>query len=154
MFRSLVPRLFAPARLLHPHHRLFSAQVAQAAVAPSQPLPSSASASASTSPAQTPSQAHSKSPAAGTLPYRVPRNSRGSVPVYSQIRNHTRYFLLIRDVQGDIDAFVQDLKTSLFPEGSEQAARLKITTDRRQRVVVSGGRWKNEIIAWIVSRGF
>ncbi|KAI9064298.1 hypothetical protein FKP32DRAFT_1570515 [Trametes sanguinea] len=124
MFRSLVPRLFAPAarhHLLHP--RLFSAQVPSAA-APSEPLPPS--------PAQNQAaQSSSSSAAAGSLPYRVPRNTRGSVP-----------------------ALVQDLKNTLFPEGSEEAARLKITTDRQQRVVISGGRWKKEIIAWLVKRGF
>jgi large subunit ribosomal protein L49 len=37
-------------------------------------------------------------------PYYVPRNSRGSLPVYSDIRNNgTRILLLIRNVEGSVE---------------------------------------------------
>ena len=37
-------------------------------------------------------------------PYFVPRNSRGSLPVYSDIRNGgTRYLVLVRNVHGNIN---------------------------------------------------
>jgi large subunit ribosomal protein L49 len=37
------------------------------------------------------------------LPYYVPRNSRGSLPVYTDIRNGgTRRLVLIRNVQGNV----------------------------------------------------
>lgn len=37
-------------------------------------------------------------------PYFIPRNSRGSLPVYSDIRNGgTRYLNLIRNVDGDVN---------------------------------------------------
>lgn len=38
------------------------------------------------------------------LPYCVQRNSRGSIPVYTDIRNAgTRYLVLIRNVQGNVN---------------------------------------------------
>ncbi|CDO70774.1 hypothetical protein BN946_scf184798.g89 [Trametes cinnabarina] len=213
MLRSLVPRLFAPAR--HNQARLFSAQPASspATRAPSEPL------QPSTSTSETLSQGQSENvdPSKPLRPYHVPRNSRGSIPVYSQIRNHTKYFILLRDVQGNVEvrisralrlsscadlhppsraclpicldtppapltpathiltrppatspaalprhlhptrlvqALMHDLQTSLFPQGSEEAARLKISLDRRQRIVLSGGRWKNQVVEWLVQRGF
>jgi large subunit ribosomal protein L49 len=37
-------------------------------------------------------------------PYFVPRNSRGSLPVYSDIRNNgTRILLMIRNVEGSVE---------------------------------------------------
>lgn len=42
--------------------------------------------------------------AAADLPYRVRRNSHGSVPVYTDIRNGgTRYLVQIRNVEGNVD---------------------------------------------------
>jgi len=41
-------------------------------------------------------------PSAPQLPYFVQRNSRGSIPVYTDIRNAgTRYLVLIRNVEGN-----------------------------------------------------
>jgi len=39
-----------------------------------------------------------------SLPYSIQRNSRGSIPVYTDIRNAgTRYLLLIRNVEGNVN---------------------------------------------------
>ncbi|KAI0336401.1 hypothetical protein GY45DRAFT_1238299 [Cubamyces sp. BRFM 1775] len=90
-----------------------------------------------------------------SLPYRVRRNTRGSIPVYTDIRNGgTRYLVLIRNVEGSVDSLVQDLQTSLFPAGSAEAERMKISTNRQRHLVLSGGRWKNDVIRWLVNRGF
>jgi len=36
------------------------------------------------------------------LPYFIPRNTRGNVPVYSDVRNNgTRYLLYLRNVEGN-----------------------------------------------------
>lgn len=38
------------------------------------------------------------------LPYSVPRNSKGSLPVYSDIRNGgSRYLILLKNIKGDIN---------------------------------------------------
>lgn len=40
---------------------------------------------------------------ASATPYSVPRNSRGTLPVYTDIRNGgTRYLVLVRNIRGDI----------------------------------------------------
>lgn len=40
-------------------------------------------------------------------PYFVPRNTRGSLPVYSDIRNGgTRYLVILEDVKGDINVCI------------------------------------------------
>lgn len=36
-------------------------------------------------------------------PYFVPRNTRGSLPVYTDIRNSNKYLTLIRNVEGNVD---------------------------------------------------
>ena len=46
---------------------------------------------------------HSTAPTS-TLPYLVRRNTRGSIPVYTDIRNGgTKYLVLIRNVEGNAD---------------------------------------------------
>lgn len=48
------------------------------------------------------SRSSSFPPSGSTKPYYVPRNSRGNLPVYSDIRNAGgRYLVLIRNVEGD-----------------------------------------------------
>ncbi|KAI0781066.1 mitochondrial large subunit ribosomal protein-domain-containing protein [Trametes elegans] len=139
MLRSLVPRLFAPARSV----RLYSTQPAVSAPA------------AGLSSETVPPPPARGSEGAVALPYRVPRNSNGSVPVYTDIRNGgTRYLVLIRNVQGSVDALAKDLKSSLFPPGSDEAARLKISTTHSRHVTLSGGRWKTHVLRWLASRGF
>ena len=36
-------------------------------------------------------------------PYFVSRNTRGSLPVYTDIRNSNKYLTLIRNVEGNVD---------------------------------------------------
>ncbi|KAI0361959.1 hypothetical protein OH77DRAFT_1369952, partial [Trametes cingulata] len=92
---------------------------------------------------------------AEALPYRVRRNTRGSVPVYSDIRNGgTRYLVLVRNVEGNAQALAQDLKKTLFPPGSPEAQRMRVETTPSRHVVLSGGRWKNAVVEWLVKRGF
>ena len=45
-------------------------------------------------------------------PYFVPRNTRGSLPVYTDIRNSNKYLTLIRNVEGNVDVSAS-LLTSL-----------------------------------------
>ncbi|KAI8998757.1 mitochondrial large subunit ribosomal protein-domain-containing protein [Trametes punicea] len=141
MLRSLVPRLFAPSTR---QARLFSSQLAPAPSEALPPPPHAQSHSAGANPSPAPS-----------LPYRVRRNTRGSIPVYTDIRNSgTRVLVLIRNVEGNIEAFMEDLQKSLFPAGSDEAARLKISTTKRRHVALSGGRWKNDVVRWLTQRGF
>ncbi|TBU32364.1 mitochondrial large subunit ribosomal protein-domain-containing protein [Dichomitus squalens] len=92
---------------------------------------------------------------ANQLPYLVRRNTKGSIPVYTDIRNGgTRYLVLIRNVQGNADALADDLSRSLFPAGTSEAARMRVHTVRQRHVVLSGGRWKNDVVRWLVQKGF
>jgi hypothetical protein len=46
----------------------------------------------------------STAPTAVRHPYFIQRNSRGSVPVYTDVRNAgTRYLVLIRNVEGNVN---------------------------------------------------
>ncbi|KAI0721643.1 mitochondrial large subunit ribosomal protein-domain-containing protein [Cerioporus squamosus] len=97
---------------------------------------------------------HATSPTS-TLPYLVRRNTRGSIPVYTDIRNGgTRYLVLIRNVEGNADALADDLARTLFPAGSSEAERIRVQTVHQKHVVVSGGRWKYDVIRWLAQRGF
>ena len=43
-------------------------------------------------------------PAPSQLPYFIQRNSKGSIPVYTDIRNAgTRYLVLVRNVEGNVN---------------------------------------------------
>ncbi|KIM87564.1 hypothetical protein PILCRDRAFT_815119 [Piloderma croceum F 1598] len=87
-------------------------------------------------------------------PYYVPRNSRGSLPVYSDIRNNgTRILLLIRNVEGSVEKLAKDVTQALLDEGSPNATRLKVTVRPRQ-LVLQGGYWKNDVMEWLISKGF
>ncbi|KAG1736712.1 ribosomal protein L49/IMG2 [Suillus lakei] len=88
-------------------------------------------------------------------PYYIRRNSRGSLPVYSDIRNGgTRYLVSIRNVQGQINSLANDIKQSLFTHDSKEASRIKVQVIAQRHLVLSGGRWKNNVINWLVSKGF
>jgi len=88
-------------------------------------------------------------------PYIVTRNSRGSLPVYSDIRNGgSRYLVLIRNVNGNVNALRDDLTASLFQPGSPEAARLKLSVPRSDTLVLTGGRWKHRIMEWLRLKGF
>ncbi|RPD66007.1 hypothetical protein L226DRAFT_566489 [Lentinus tigrinus ALCF2SS1-7] len=99
---------------------------------------------------------HAPSPTSqSTLPYLVRRNARGSIPVYTDIRNGgTRYLVLIRNVEGNADALADDLARTLFPAGSSEAERIQVQTVHQKHVVISGGRWKSDVIRWLAQRGF
>ncbi|KAG0705373.1 ribosomal protein L49/IMG2 [Suillus ampliporus] len=88
-------------------------------------------------------------------PYFIRRNSRGSLPVYTDIRNGgTRYLVLIRNVNGQINSLANDIKHSLFKHDSPEANRLKVQVIAQRHLVLSGGRWKNDVISWLMSKGF
>lgn len=103
-------------------------------------------------------------------PYFVRRNSRGSLPVYSDIRNGaTRYLIHIRNVQGRVNVsrlaapppllnpaqdLAQDLRQSLFDANSPHAQRLTVTVKHQRHVVLSGGRFKRDVMAWLAAKGF
>ncbi|TFY63519.1 hypothetical protein EVG20_g6280 [Dentipellis fragilis] len=88
-------------------------------------------------------------------PYFVPRNTRGSLPVYSDVRNAGgRFLILIRNVEGNAHALAEDLKASLFTHGSPEAERMKINIVRSKHLILSGGRWKHDIMGWLQKKGF
>ncbi|PCH38269.1 hypothetical protein WOLCODRAFT_130801 [Wolfiporia cocos MD-104 SS10] len=106
--------------------------------------PSTALAAPTSPPAQAP-----------RLPYHVPRNTRGSMPVYTDIRNGgTKELTLIRNIEGSIDALAHDLAQTLHPPESPEATRMKIKSIKSKHLVLSGGRWKHDVIRWLVSKGF
>ncbi|OCB84189.1 hypothetical protein A7U60_g8865 [Sanghuangporus baumii] len=143
---------------------------------------------------------------ANSLAYFISRNTRGSLPVYTDTRNGgTRYLVLVRNIRGNIHVRVpfhfntspfvshsmiflpgsfslrfallllvhyyvcldyigngnntiqslrDDLASSLFPANSEQAARLKAEIARPDTLVVTGGRWKHDVMDWLRRKGF
>ncbi|KZP23612.1 hypothetical protein FIBSPDRAFT_858160 [Athelia psychrophila] len=85
-------------------------------------------------------------------PYYVPRNSQGSLPVYSDIRNNgTRILVLIRNVEGNVESLAKDI-TQEFA-GRPDAQRMKVLVKPRQ-LVLQGGYWKTDVMQWLVERGF
>ncbi|KAI0035743.1 mitochondrial large subunit ribosomal protein-domain-containing protein [Vararia minispora EC-137] len=85
------------------------------------------------------------------LPYFVPRNSRGSLPVYSDIRNGgTRHLVLIRNVQGDIQALAREIRKRY--SSPDHAAKVEVQHERH--IVLSGGRWTRDVTEWLVQKGF
>jgi len=49
------------------------------------------------------------------LPYSVQRNSRGSIPVYTDIRNAgTRYLVLIRNIEGNVNVRLISIELARF----------------------------------------
>lgn len=103
-------------------------------------------------------------------PYFVRRNSRGSLPVYSDIRNGaTRYLIQIRNVEGranvsrflhlpflpqPVQSLAQDLKQSLFDAKSPHAQRLAVKVQHQRHIILSGGRFKRDVMAWLTAKGF
>lgn len=51
-------------------------------------------------------------------------------------------------------ALADDLARTLFAAGSSEAERIQVQTVHQRHVVVSGGRWKSDVIRWLVQRGF
>ncbi|KAI6043073.1 mitochondrial large subunit ribosomal protein-domain-containing protein [Pisolithus marmoratus] len=90
-----------------------------------------------------------------SLPYFVRRNTRGSLPVYTDIRNGgTRYLVQIRNVEGQAQVLANELKTSLFEPNSPAAARLGVRVHDQRHIIITGGRWKVDVMAWLASKGF
>ncbi|KAI0053831.1 hypothetical protein FA95DRAFT_1578959 [Auriscalpium vulgare] len=90
-----------------------------------------------------------------SLPYFIPRNSRGALPVYSDIRNgRTRYLISVRNIQGDTNALANDLAKDLFVPGSPEAQRIKVQIIRSKHLLLAGGRWKHNIVHWLADKGF
>ncbi|KAF9458650.1 mitochondrial large subunit ribosomal protein-domain-containing protein [Collybia nuda] len=88
-------------------------------------------------------------------PYFVPRNTRGNLPVYTDVRNGgTRYLVTIRNVDGNANLLAKDLSMSLFQQNSSEATRLKIEIVRSKNLIISGGHWKNDIMEWLQKKGF
>ena len=59
-------------------------------------------------------------PSAPQLPYFISRNSRGSIPVYTDVRNAgTRYLVLIRNIEGNVN--VRLVFLSSFPSHRPRA---------------------------------
>lgn len=106
------------------------------------------------------------------IPYFVRRNSRGSLPVYSDVRNAgTRYLVQIRNVDGNASvstafdylfyashtlrkSLAQDLRQSLFPKDSQHTQHLAVRVRHQRHIILSGGRFKRDVTAWLAAKGF
>jgi len=58
------------------------------------------------------------------------------------------------DVLHDIQTLASDIKSSLFPQGSPEAERLKLDIVRQRHIILRGGRWKQHVTSWLKDRGF
>ncbi|KAH8107145.1 mitochondrial large subunit ribosomal protein-domain-containing protein [Cristinia sonorae] len=91
-------------------------------------------------------------------PYFVRRNTRGSLPVYTDIRNSNKYFTLIRNVEGDVDALVRDLTATFHdapePQMDSVSAHHPVASRHKRHVVLSGGNWKHDVVRWLQDKGF
>ncbi|KAG5645906.1 hypothetical protein DXG03_005053 [Asterophora parasitica] len=89
------------------------------------------------------------------LPYFIPRNTRGNLPVYTDVRNGgTRYQVLVRNVDGNADALARELRHKLFPVDSPEATRINIEIVRSKNLVITGGLWKNNVVEFLKEKGF
>ncbi|KAF8969903.1 mitochondrial large subunit ribosomal protein-domain-containing protein [Flammula alnicola] len=87
--------------------------------------------------------------------YFVPRNTRGNLPIYTDVRNAGgRHLVLIRNIEGSASALARDLSNSLFEQDTEEASRLKVQLNQSKHLVISGGRWKNDVVEWLKKKGF
>jgi len=107
--------------------------------------------------------------------YFVPRNSRGSLPVYSDVRNGgTQYLISVRSVQGNIKvcdpvphdrslshlpssqkALSDDLLRDLSdPKSTTESSLIKARITRSKQLVLSGLRRKHAVLDWLVRQGF
>lgn len=94
-------------------------------------------------------------PVSVKYPYFIPRNTRGNLPVYTDVRNGgTRYLVLVRNVDGNIDALARELSQKLLPKDSPDASRIKIESCRSKTLVITGGRWKNDVVEYLKAKGF
>ncbi|KAJ3728745.1 hypothetical protein EV361DRAFT_926803 [Lentinula raphanica] len=89
--------------------------------------------------------------------YFVPRNSNGSLPVFTDVRNGgTRLLLTIRNIDGNIPVLAKDLSDSLSSTGSPEASTLKFRVQNGKHLIIQGGsgRLKHNIIDWLMRKGF
>ncbi|KAF5387041.1 hypothetical protein D9615_001656 [Tricholomella constricta] len=94
-------------------------------------------------------------PVSVKFPYFIPRNTRGNLPVYTDVRNGgSRYLVLVRNVDGNVDRLAKELRTKLFPKDSPEASRLNIEIVRSKNLVITGGRWKNDVVEFLKEKGF
>ncbi|KAF9567597.1 hypothetical protein CPC08DRAFT_626815 [Agrocybe pediades] len=108
---------------------------------------------ATTSP--TASTSTSKPGTKQSRPYFVPRNTRGNLPVYTDVRNAGgRHLTLVRNVEGNVAELAKDLSQTLFEKDSYEASKLKIELSQAKHLVISGGRWKNHVAEWLRAKGF
>ncbi|KZT28503.1 hypothetical protein NEOLEDRAFT_1129312 [Neolentinus lepideus HHB14362 ss-1] len=96
-----------------------------------------------------------QAPVAVQYPYFLPRNSRGSIPVYTDIRNAGgRHLILIRNIEGNVNALAHDLRKSLFPPNSPEGARLHVEVKASKHLIITGCRSKQRVTEWFQERGF
>ncbi|KAI0295562.1 hypothetical protein BC826DRAFT_909067 [Russula brevipes] len=85
-------------------------------------------------------------------PYFVPRNSRGSLPIYPDIRNGgSRYLISVRNVEGNIKALADDLLRDL---SDPKSPLVKARITRSKHLVLSGLRQKHAVLDWFIRHGF
>lgn len=53
-----------------------------------------------------------------------------------------------------LQALVQQLSESLFAKDSPEALRMKVEIVRSKNLVITGGRWKNNVVEWLKEKGF
>lgn len=53
-----------------------------------------------------------------------------------------------------LQALADDLARTLFPKGSSEAKRLAVQANNNRHLILTGGRWKNDVVRWLVQRGF
>jgi len=53
-----------------------------------------------------------------------------------------------------MQALAEDLSRSLFEQDSDAATRLKIQISQSKHLIITGGRWKNEVVEWLKKEGF
>ncbi|KAJ7043215.1 hypothetical protein C8F04DRAFT_944574 [Mycena alexandri] len=87
--------------------------------------------------------------------YFIPRNARQHLPVYTELRNGTQCFILIKKIQGHAPALAKDLTDSLFAPQSFEASHMRIE-QRSDRLVIKGARpdWKDRVVDWLRERGY
>ncbi|KAF8503780.1 hypothetical protein F5888DRAFT_1606227 [Russula emetica] len=91
------------------------------------------------------------------LPYLVPRNSRGYLPVYSKVRyGGTRHLISIRNVEGNIKALADELLRDLSDPKliGSTPTNARIIRSNHGHLVLSGLRQKHIVLDWLVRHGF
>ena len=105
-------------------------------------------------------------------PYLVPRNSRGSLPVYSDVRNGgSRCLISIRNVEGNIKVcdpiphdrspshhtpkvLADELLRDLSDPSLIGSTRINARITRSNHLVLSGIRRKQVVLDWLARHGF